>query len=170
MNKSANAITQLCPKCGLCCNGVIFGDVELQRGDRPHLYSQAGLELVPKGRKTAFAQPCACLVRGLCRIYANRPARCADFDCTLLKRVQAKKTTVFAALRKIDVATKQAAAVKKLVRQLGDHAESQPLNQRYAAIMEQPIDMTARKTDIKSRGRLMLAVSRLAKTLDRDFL
>ena len=168
--KSAASIGQLCPKCGLCCNGVLFGDVELQRGDNAKQLAQLGVEFFKKGRKTAFAQPCSCLVNGLCRIYADRPQRCATFDCGLLKRVQAGKTTPSTALKKIAEARRRADEVLKLVRQLGNTDESLPLNQRYSAVIAEPIDMSADEADIERRGELMMAVSRLVETLEQDFL
>jgi len=168
--KSAAAIDQLCPNCGLCCNGVLFGDVELQRGDDAKHLTKLGVDLFRKGRKTAFAQPCACLVNGLCRIYADRPKRCAAFDCRLLQRVQAGKVTAPVALRKIVAAKRRVEVVLKLVRALGHRDETIPLNQRYAALMAEPIDMSADEADIKRRGELMLAVSRLVESLEKDFL
>ena len=40
-----SAIDELCPSCGLCCNGVIFGDVELQaKDDAKHLAALAGAQ------------------------------------------------------------------------------------------------------------------------------
>jgi Fe-S-cluster containining protein len=169
-NKSAEAIAKLCPACGLCCNGVLFGDVELQRGDDAKLLSKLGVDLFRKGRKTAFAQPCDCLVNGLCRIYPDRPKRCATFDCGLLKRVQTGKLAATVALKKISEAKSRSAEVLKLVRQLGHKDESLPLNQRYAAIMAEPIDMSADEADLERRGELMMAVSRLVESLERDFL
>lgn len=168
--KSAEAIGQLCPKCGLCCNGVLFGDVELQRGDDAKLLGKLGVEFFRKGRKTAFAQPCSCLVNGLCRIYADRPQRCATFDCGLLKRVQSSKTPPAAALKKITEAKRRAGEVLKLVRLLGNIDEDLPLNQRYSAVIAEPIDMSADEADIERRGELMMAVSKLVETLERDFL
>jgi uncharacterized protein len=168
--KAAEAIAKLCPACGLCCNGVLFGDVELQRGDDAKLLSKLGVDLFRKGRKTAFAQPCDCLVNGLCRIYTDRPKRCATFDCGLLKRVQTGKLAAPAALKKISEAKRRSAEVLKLVRQLGHKDESLPLNQRYAAIMAEPIDMSADEAEIERRGELMMAVSRLVESLERDFL
>lgn len=169
-SSTAEAIAKLCPQCGLCCNGVIFGDVELQRGDDKKALAAAGVEFFRKGRKTAFDQPCACLQQGLCTIYENRPQRCAAFDCGLLKRVQRGKITTNVALRKISEARKRAEAVTKLVRQLGNKDESVPLNQRYAAVIAEPIDMSADESEIERRGELMMAVSRLVEALDRDFL
>lgn len=167
---SAQAIAKLCPTCGLCCNGVLFGDVELQRGDDAKALGKFGVEFFRKGRKTAFSQPCTCLVNGLCQIYADRPTRCATFDCGLLMRVQSGKTTPGAALKKITEAKRCADKVLRLVRQLGDTAESLPLNQRYAAVIAEPIDMSADETDIERRGELMMAVSQLVESLERDFL
>jgi Fe-S-cluster containining protein len=164
------AIAKLCPECGLCCNGVLFGDVELQRGDDATHLAELGVEFFRKGRKTAFAQPCACLEGGLCRIYADRPKRCAAFDCGLLKRVQRDELSAAAALKKIAEAKRRAADVLKLVRQLGNDDESLPLNQRYSAVIAQPIDMSADEAEIERRGELMMAVSRLVETLERDFL
>jgi hypothetical protein len=168
--KSAAAIGQLCPQCGLCCNGVLFGDVELQRGDDAKLLGKLGVEFFRKGRKTAFSQPCDCLVNGLCRIYTDRPKRCATFDCGLLKRVEGGKTSPATALKKIAEAKRRADAVLKLVRQLGNTDESLPLNQRYSAVIAEPIDMSADEADIERRGELMMAVSRLVETLEEDFL
>lgn len=167
---SAAAIAKLCPACGLCCNGVLFGDVELQREDDAKRLTRLGVELFRKGHKTAFAQPCACLANGLCRIYADRPKRCATFDCGLLKRVQQEKITATAALKKIAETKHRADEVLKLVRQLGNRDESLPLNQRYAAVIAEPIDMSADEADIERRGELMMAVARLMETLNRDFL
>jgi Fe-S-cluster containining protein len=169
MNAS-DAIGKLCPACGLCCNGVLFGDVELQRGDDSKLIAKAAVKLFSKGRKTAFAQPCSCLVNGLCRIYENRPKRCAAFDCGLLKRVQAGKTSAAAALKKISEAKRRAEEVRRLVRELGNTDESVPLNQRYSAVIAEPIDMSADEIEIERRGELMMAVAKLVGTLDRDFL
>ena len=168
--KSAAAIATLCPACGLCCNGVLFGDVELQRGDDAKLLAKLGVKLFSKGRKTAFAQPCACLVQGLCRIYADRPKRCAAFDCGLLKRVQRGQLTAPTALKKIAEAKRRAEEVRQLVRALGNPTEAQPLNQRYAVVIAQPIDMSAAEAEIERRGELMMAVARLVESLERDFL
>ena len=167
---NTEAIAKLCPACGLCCNGVLFGDVELQRGDDAKRLTKLGVELFSKGRKTAFAQPCDCLVKGLCSIYADRPKRCAAFDCGLLKRVQRDDLSAAVALKKIAEAKRRAAEVLKLVRSLGNTDESLPLNQRYSAVIAQPIDMSADEAEIEQRGELMMAVSRLVESLERDFL
>jgi Fe-S-cluster containining protein len=154
----------------MCCNGVLFGDVELQRGDDAKQLAKAGIDVFRKGRKQAFAQPCACFDGKLCRIYADRPNRCVSFECGLLKRVAQDDITAAAALKTIRATRRQADTVLKLVRELGNHDEAVPLNKRYAAVIAQPIDLSAAETEVELRGELMMAVAELAGLIEREFL
>jgi len=165
-----SAIDQLCPQCGLCCNGVLFGDVELQRDDDAKRLAKLGVSLFAKGRKKAFNQPCACLEGGLCKIYADRPSRCRAFDCRALQRVQRGEISVTAARKFIMVAKREVDEVLRLVRALGNQDELAPLNRRYAAIMAEPMDLSGDEAELELRGELMLAVGRLVGVLERDFL
>jgi uncharacterized protein len=164
------AVAALCPACGFCCNGVLFADVELQRGDDAARLQALGVKLFAKGGKRRFAQPCACFDGKRCRIYLDRPERCRTFECRLLKRVMAGELEAEAALRRIAGAVKAANQVRRLVRQLGETDERLPLSRRYARIMAQPIDFAGDEAVITRRSDLMLAVDRLAKILARDFL
>ena len=163
-------VSQLCPACGLCCNGVLFGDVELQRGDDSKRLAELGMALFRKGRKECFNQPCACFDGKWCHIYAERPTRCRTFECALLKQVQAGKIRVAAALKSIAEARSQAGAVRKLVCELGHTDESVPLNRRYAAVAAEPIDLATDDQRVERRSELMLSVDKLVKLLERDFL
>ena len=160
----------LCPACGMCCNGVLFADVELRRGDDAARLRTLGVKLFAKGGKRRFAQPCTCFDGKLCRIYAERPERCRTFECRLLQRVMAGELSEAAALKAIATAGRAANSVRRLARQLGETDETLPLNRRYARIMAQPIDFAGDEAVIERRSELMLAVDRLAKTLERDFL
>jgi len=53
---------------------------------------------------------------------------------------------------------------------LGDAEESVPLSLRSQRVMRQPINLAADEEMIELRGELMLAVSRLAHQLEREFL
>jgi Fe-S-cluster containining protein len=161
---------KLCPACGLCCNGVLFGDVELQRGDDAAALAAEGLALFAKGRKRAFAQPCACLTGGLCRIYQTRPRRCQTFACRQLQLVQAGRLTAEAAQANIRRARREVDEVLRLVRSLGNTNEQMPLNRRYADLMAQPLDFAGDESQLERRGELMVAVGRLVDLLERDFL
>lgn len=167
---SAGAISQLCPNCGLCCNGVLFADVELQAGDDAARLIDLGISFNKKGLKRAFAQPCHCFDGKLCRIYADRPKRCATFECGLLKRVQSGEMSASAALKRIAAAKKLVEKVRDLLHRLGDDDEQLALTKRYSRMMAQPIDLAGDETAGETRGELMLAVNDLMHVLQREFL
>ena len=169
-NKPTDFVSQLCPKCGLCCNGVLFADVELQRGDDIRRLAKLGLSLKKKGRKQAFVQPCSGFDGTRCRIYAGRPEHCRAFECGLLKRVQAGGMETEAALEKITGALRLAETVRQLLGKLGDQDERRTLTRRYARVMRQPVDLSGGGDAVELRGKLMLAVNDLMQTLQRDFL
>jgi Fe-S-cluster containining protein len=169
-NLSNDFVSQLCPKCGLCCNGVLFADVELRKGDDIQQLAELGLSLKKKGRKQAFAQPCACFDGTLCRIYSERPAYCRAFECGLLKRVQAGEMGADAALKTIAEAQRLAEKVRGQLRRLGQSDEQLALNRRYAQVMREPIDLSGPEDAAELRGELMLTVNDLTQTLQRDFL
>jgi Fe-S-cluster containining protein len=169
-NANTDAIARLCTVCGLCCNGVLFGDVELQPRDAPEDLRVLGLKLERKGKKLRLRQPCPCLGADLlCRVYAERPVRCRTFECRVLQRVQRGELKLDAALRVIARARKQTAAVERLVETLGNTDRHLPLNRRYALIMAHPIDLSDDAL-VMRRSELMLAVHTLMKTLEREFL
>ena len=131
------AVAQLCPQCAVCCNGVLFKDVELQLGDNSRKLESLGLPLpklrTPRSalRTLKFPQPCAVLDGCRCRIYADRPVRCRQFECALLKSVQTGETGVAAALRVIRDARRRADQVRALLREIGDVDETLALSLRF---------------------------------------
>ena len=165
-----NGIEQLCPNCGLCCNGVLFADVELQPGDNAGRLIDLGMSLKKKGMTRAFAQPCHCFDGKLCPIYADRPKRCATFDCGLLKRVQSGAMPAPDALKRIADSKKLVEKVRRLLHLLGDKDEQLALTKRYGKVMSQPIDLSTDEDTGESRGKLMLAVNDLMHVLQREFL
>jgi hypothetical protein len=170
VSQTMEAVSQLCPACGLCCNGVLFGDVELQSNDDAKHLKELGLALSRKGRKQCFRQPCSCFDGQWCRVYEDRPHRCREFECGLLKRVLAGTVNVPAALKSIAQARKAADDVRNIVRELGDTNEHLPLNRRYSAIVAKPIDLAGDDATIERRSEMMLKVAKLTQILERDFL
>ena len=172
MNKNppADTVSQLCPRCGLCCNGVLFADVKLRPGDDARQLAELGLALEKKGRQPAFAQPCACYDGKFCRIYSQRPARCRTFECGLLKRVQAGELNAAAALEKIARTKRQVEKVSDLLRRTESDEERLALSQRYERAMSRPIDLAGGKASVDLPGRLMIAYRDLMQILQRDFL
>ena len=133
-NSNGPAIEALCPKCGLCCNGVIFANVGLHPGDDAARLQSLGLPLsTPRSglRPPHAAQPCAAFDGCRCRVYADRPQYCRQFECVLLKSVQAGRTESAAALRIIRTARERADKVRRLLSALGDTDEQLPLSARF---------------------------------------
>jgi Fe-S-cluster containining protein len=172
MNRKAstNPFAQLCPKCGLCCNGVLFADVELRKGDDAKRLTELGLSLVKKDRQQAFAQPCAGFDGRHCRIYNERPKRCRTFECGLLKRVQSGELDADAALKAIAQARCQMEKVCKLLPSMGSDNGRLALSQRYERAMSEPVDLSGGKASAGLPGKLMATYRDLMQTLQRDFL
>ena len=167
---SITAVAQLCPNCGLCCNGVLFADVELRKGDDARRLAELGLSLKKKGHKQAFAQPCACFGGKLCGIYAERPVRCRTFECGLLKRVQSGKLDPNAALKTIASARRRVEKVRGLLRKPGQRDERLALTERYREAMTAPVGLSGGKASAGLPGKLMLAFRDLMRTLQSEFL
>ncbi|MDB4944205.1 MAG: hypothetical protein JWP97_3739 [Labilithrix sp.] len=75
----------ICQSCGLCCDGSLFGRVQLAAAEiepaRRH-----GLLVLPSG--SSFEQPCSALGPArACACYDERPARCRQFVCRTLDRM-----------------------------------------------------------------------------------
>ena len=138
MNGSKNSddaiIGELCPTCGLCCNGVIFANVGLRPSDDAERLRLLGLPVSTphfKLRPPHLAQPCAAFDGCGCRAYADRPQYCREFECVLLKSVKAGRTDPAAALRIIRTARDRADKVRRHLCALGDMDEQLPLSARF---------------------------------------
>lgn len=170
-NKPDESVSRLCPNCGLCCNGVLFADVELRKGDDTKHLEKLGLELEKKGRsKLAFAQPCSCFDGKLCAIYDDRPKYCRAFECGLLKRVTSGELKADSALKTIARTKAKAETVHVLLRQSGNHDENLALMARYSKVMRSPVDLSAAGDAPTRQGKLMRAVDRLMQLLQQNFL
>lgn len=168
---AATDSNQLCLECGLCCNGVIFADGQLQRGDDPEHLRSLGLVLKPKPKSgySKFRQPCAAFDGCRCGIYSDRPKYCRQFECLLLKSVQEGIVEMASAQKIIRTARRRAANVNRLLRKLGDTDEQAALSVRFRRIQkrfEQDI------SDVDSAhlyGQLTLAVHDLHLLLGESF-
>jgi hypothetical protein len=75
---------EVCLACGLCCSGALFGHVLVT----PEEGARLGRRLpILEGR---FLQPCAAHeADGRCAVYEERPWRCREFACLVLRDVRA---------------------------------------------------------------------------------
>lgn len=129
-----NISQKLCVTCGLCCNGVIFRDVELRETDDLERLRSLGLPVKKAGKKIRYTQPCAALDCSLCKIYTDRPSYCREFECALLKSTVAGNTTPEAALKVIKTTQRRASKVLRLLRELGNQEEHVSLSKRFKQV------------------------------------
>ena len=78
--------TRFAQECGLCCNGVIFADVQLEPEDDAQLLQSLGLKFALNRKsqivKRKFLQPCTAFAGCQCNIYSDRPRHyCRQFEC-----------------------------------------------------------------------------------------
>ena len=168
--RDANA---LCLECGLCCNGVIFADVQLQSGDNATRLLALGLAFA-KSRKSPivnrkFSQPCTAFASCKCNIYSERPTYCRQFECLLLKSVKAGETKTSEARRVVRSALEQAEKVKDLLRRLGDTDESLALSKRFQRMRRKVEGSLCDKETAHTFGELTLAVHELNMVLSERF-
>ncbi|HRI12102.1 MAG TPA: YkgJ family cysteine cluster protein [Verrucomicrobiota bacterium] len=127
--------SDLCLTCGLCCDGTLFGDVELQAGDDRARLRALGLPVIRSrsGRRPSrWLQPCPALGAGCrCAIYRERPLHCREFDCALLQSVKAGALEIADARRTIRQTRRRVETVKRLLRELGDTQEHDSLAKRF---------------------------------------
>src|SRR5258708_19074466 len=98
----------LCTKCGLCCDGTLFADVELVGQAELARLEIMGMEIENEDRNTGLlSQPCAAVRGTRCGIYAHRPKCCRVFECDLLQNAQRGAVTVERAIEQIADAREQ---------------------------------------------------------------
>jgi Fe-S-cluster containining protein len=161
----------LCLECGLCCNGVIFADVQLRPADNAVRLRALGLAFAQKSKAgiEKFKQPCTAFGGCKCNIYSERPAYCRQFECLLLKSVKAGEVKISEARRVIRAALKQAETVKRLLRELGDAEETLALNKRFQRIQRKVERGPCGKGVAHTFGELTLAVHELNMLLSERF-
>ena len=160
MLSEETATRKLCLSCGLCCNGVIFRDVKLRARDDVAVLQSYGLPILGQG-SGRLAQPCAALDGCRCRVYANRPMYCQQFECGLFKGVVAGHVKLAAALRLVRNARRRVQQVGRLLRGLGDQDDQSPLKARFDRVVEQASHGLPDKKTAGRFGRLTLAMHEL---------
>ncbi len=163
-------IRDLCLQCGLCCNGVIFRDVELQASDDPQRLEAAGLTVNPRRHAATIPQPCSALGPDLrCKVYADRPKRCREFECDLFKAVARGELDIPAAIKVVRSTRQRAVKVQKLLSRTGDEDETSPLARRFQRVQRRCEAGGLTDDAIDAFGELSLAVHALNVVLSTRF-
>jgi Fe-S-cluster containining protein len=78
-------------QCGLCCDGTFYGSVVIAKEETERL-GRVGLRVLAD--REVMPQPCSALRGALCSVYADRPSACAQFECSLRKKLRAGESTL----------------------------------------------------------------------------
>jgi len=162
----------LCTRCGLCCDGSLFADVELASGDNASGLEVMGLAIedADEDEGGLFLQPCGALRGTQCSIYPHRPDCCRTFKCRLFQEVERGRVGVEEASKTIGEALKRIRYVEKLIVQLGAGDEALPLKERCVealALSESTTD-PARKGKRAELEAAMASADRLIKAAFLD--
>ena len=163
----------LCLECGLCCNGVIFADVQLRPQDNARLLQSLGLKFAANRKSQIvnrkFTQPCAAFAGCKCKIYSDRPTYCREFECLLLKGVKSGQINPEKATRTVRSALRRVKKVKDLLQQLGDTDETVALSKRFRRMQRKIENGPSSKETAHMFSELTLAFHDLNMMLSEKF-
>ena len=173
---NSEIIEKLCLKCGLCCDGSLFKDVELQASDDANRLREHGLRLrkvtAPGDRqpRLRFSQPCRALGEDCrCAAYEIRPDHCRKFECLLFQAVGAGNLSLPSARRIVGEARGLTETVQSLLDQLGENDTATPLAARMRRISRDIHTGDRDANDFARFGELTVAYSQLTGLLARRF-
>ena len=162
----------LCTRCGLCCDGSLFADVELANGGEASALEVMGLEIEDADEDDGglLLQPCGALKGKRCSLYPHRPDCCRTFKCLLLQGVERGAVGVERANEKIAEALKRIERIKELVVQLGAGNEGLPLNECCTEALVLSETAAANPAMNRKRGELQSAMASVERLLQATFL
>jgi uncharacterized protein len=105
----------ICLSCGLCCNGTLFGFVQLGQAELPVVKELMHIE--EERGNAFFLQPCDNYCDG-CSIYSDRPNECVNFSCGLLDSFEKKEVSFDSALGSINMVKQTKLAIEKKLEKL----------------------------------------------------
>jgi len=129
----------LCTRCGLCCDGTLFADVELAGRAEAASVALLGLEVEDDpGEPALLVQPCTALRARRCTVYAHRPGCCRTFECRLLRDVRGGAVASAQALEHVREARSLVRRAEALLARLRAGRPRWPLGERVATALSAP--------------------------------
>jgi hypothetical protein len=159
----------LCARCGLCCDGSLFADVELAGRAETTRLEVLGLAIEDDGSNRALLpQPCSALRGTRCGIYADRPECCRTFECRLLQDVRRGVVSVDHAKERIVETLTRIGRVKTLLAAVGRRGRGLPLAESCAETLARDADAKPRTS--RKRAELQRAMAAVEKSIATTFL
>ena len=162
----------LCTRCGLCCDGSLFADVELAGPDETSGLELLGLDVedADEDEGALLLQPCGALMGRRCSIYPHRPDCCRTFECRLLQQVKTGAISLDRAKEKIAEALKRIERVKQLLLHLPQGNERLPLKERCLEAFALSEELNHDQEINQKRAELQIALTSLDNFIQKTFL
>ena len=159
----------LCTRCGLCCDGTLFGDVELAGPAEATRLALLGLDVdADDADVELLSLPCRGLSGTRCRVYAHRPSCCRTFECRLLQNAARGAVTVDDALTTIAETKAKVRRVTTLLAGLEPRRGHRlPLAERVAAALA---EAPASPANVRRQAALGRAMATLTRTIRTSFV
>jgi uncharacterized protein len=146
-------VSELCRRCGLCCDGTLFTQVPLAPAEAEALCGRVGTRVEADGSQV-LPQRCGALHGEGCGVYAERPAVCRAFRCLLLTAAQEGEVSAQEALRLIAEAHRRLEALEQaLPSQPGAAGGSVVRRARRVPALRAPLGELERFVERHFRGR-----------------
>jgi hypothetical protein len=161
----------LCTRCGLCCDGSLFDDVELAGPSESAGLEVMGLEIeADDAGGELLVQPCAALQGKRCGIYAQRPECCRTFECRLLQDVRRGAVDVERAKEHIADALRRIKRLRELALALGQGDDRLPLKERCAEALAQANEVAPNPALDRKRAELEAGMAAVEEAIRKRFL
>ena len=162
----------LCTKCGLCCDGSLFADVELVGSDEASGLEVIGLDIedTDDDHGGLLLLPCRALKGTLCSIYPHRPECCRTFECRLLQQVRRGEVDINRAQERVADALQRIEHVKRLVVMLGQTDERLTLKERCLEALALSEEVDADPETDRKRDELEAAMTSVESFVGKTFL
>ena len=166
----------LCTRCGLCCDGSLFADVELAGPAEAAGLEVMGLEVMgleieeDDADGGLLVQPCGALQGKRCGIYAHRPECCRTFECRLLQDVRRGAVGVEQAGELIAEALNRARRVRELAVEMGQRDARLPLKERCDEALALADEAGANPALNRKRTELEAGMTAVEELIRKRFL
>ena len=157
----------LCLTCGLCCRGPVFKYVTVEAEEAARIET-AGFLIDRTTDKLKLCQPCEAHDGQRCTVYADRPKKCANFQCLLLQSYKTNEISFNDARELID-------RTYNLLKAIDDKCSSLNLSlgSNYVpnmAITADALFKAAKDASLRSQyGQLSLKLFAVAQLLKQNF-
>ena len=162
----------LCIVCGICCDGVLFADVELAGRHEVSALEVLGLDVEDpdEDHHGLLLQPCGALHGTRCSIYAHRPECCRTFECRLLQEAQRGIVTIEDATATIGETLSRIVHIRALAASLGQLDERMSLKELCIDALASSETHPATPQVKRARNELESAMKKLEIVIRDTFL